>query len=258
MTAPLYSNSEPVLIAVDAAVQPASLAVLRGETVASQTFAAGDVFTDAWLAPALDDCLGAADLRLADVNGFAVTTGPGMFTGIRVGLATCLGLAAPRRLPVAGVLTLEALAAMGCAAETSTRWVASCVDARRGQVYGALYRLPSRCALPLPAAIEPQVADPGIFVEAVAEITATPLLIGSGTRYFRTTETTRGEAANATVDIPPGFSIGTLSEPLAVAAGRLVARAWTPEGPVGCHPPVPHYIRPADVRPARNPLLSAG
>jgi tRNA threonylcarbamoyladenosine biosynthesis protein TsaB len=230
---------------------------MRGETVASQQVAAADMHTDAWLSPAVDACLGAAGLRLADIDGFAVTTGPGMFTGIRVGLATCLGLAAPRRLPVAGVLTLEALAATGSAGVEGTQWIAACVDARRGQVYGALYRLQSSCELPLEAAIEPEVADPGTFIEAVAEITTTALLIGSGTRYFRSEDSTDIGSSDDITLIPPGFAIGHTRELLAISAGRLVARAWTPQGPVGCHPPVPVYIRPADVRRARNPLLSA-
>jgi len=254
MSSSLQSNLEPLLIAVDAAMQPGSVAVVRGqETVDIQT-APPDVHTDAWLLPAIDECLSAAGRELAEINGFAVTTGPGTFTGIRVGLATCLGLAAPRRLPVAGVLTLEALAAMGCA--DGTAWVAPCIDARRGQVYGALYHLEPGCMLPLEAAIEPTVADPDVFAEAVARLTPAPLLIGSGTRYFGAGKMRSEDTVENTVEVPDGFAIGTMSEPLAASTGRLVARGWTLEGPSGCHPPEPVYIRQADVRPPRNPLLS--
>jgi len=232
--------------------------VLRGQEVVAVQTAPPGVHTDAWLSPAIDESLSSAGVQLAEIEGFAVTTGPGTFTGIRVGLATCLGLAAPRRLPVAGVLTLEALAAMGCAGGTA--WVAPCVDARRGQVYGALYRLEPDCMLPLEAAIEPTVSDPDLFVETVARLARKPLLIGSGTRYFREGKTGAGRASGQstvenTVELPDGFAIRPLSEPLAASTGRLVARGWTPEGPSGCHPPEPLYIRQADVRPARNPLL---
>ncbi len=248
------SSPGPALIAVDAATQPASVAVLQGQRVVEIRTAVSDVHTDAWLSPAIDDCLRAAGLEFAEIEGFAVTTGPGTFTGIRVGLATCLGLAAPRRLPVAGVLTLEALAAMGCA--DGTAWIAPCIDARRGQVYGALYHLEPGCRLPFEATIEPTVADPGAFVAAVSDLTPAPLLIGTGTRYFSSGDAGLGSGTEEVTMVPEAFSLGTLSEPLAASTGRLVALGWAPEGPSGCHPPEPVYIRQADVRPARNPLLS--
>jgi tRNA threonylcarbamoyl adenosine modification protein YeaZ len=248
---------EPVLIAVDAAVQPASLAVMRGESVASQALAPSEVHTDAWLSPAIDECLNVSGLRLSEIEGFAVTTGPGMFTGIRVGLATCLGLAAPRRLPVGGVITLEALTAAGASVLEGEHWIAPCIDARRGQVYGALYHVESSCALPLDATIEPGVFDPAAYIEAVAEIASSPRLIGSGTRYFSPANRSQEVAGEEFFEVPAGFSIGAMHEPLAVFVGRLVARGWTPEGPSRCHPPVPVYIRPADVRRGRNPLLAS-
>jgi tRNA threonylcarbamoyl adenosine modification protein YeaZ len=247
-------NQESLLIAVDAATLPASVAVLRGQDVIELRTAVPDVRTDAWLSPAIDECLRCGGLEFAEIDGFAVTTGPGTFTGIRVGLATCLGLAAPRRLPVAGVLTLEALAAMGC--DDGAAWIAPCIDARRGQVYGALYHLETGCALPFGAAIEPTVAAPGHFAEAVSALTSAPLLLGTGTRYFGAAEANLAKATEEVTMVPGTFVMGALSEPLAAAAGRLVARSWTLEGPRGCHAPEPVYIRPADARLGRNPLLS--
>ena len=233
-------------------MQPASVAVLQGQRVVEVRSAVPDVHTDAWLSPAIDECLHAAGLELAEIDGFAVTTGPGTFTGIRVGLATCLGLAAPGRLPVAGVLTLEALASMGCA--SGAAWIAPCIDARRGQVYGALYHLEPGCGLPFEAAIEPTVADPQAFLEAVSGLAPAPLLIGTGTRYFGSGDTGPGSATEEIAAVPEAFALGTLSEPLAASTGRLVARGWTPDGPSGCHPAEPVYIRQADVRLGRNPL----
>ena len=248
------SNPEPILIAVDAAMQPASVAVMQGQGVVEIRTAIPELRTDAWLSPAIDDCLRAAGLEFSEIDGFAVTTGPGTFTGIRVGLATCLGLATPRRLPVAGVLTLEALAAMGCAGGAA--WIAPCIDARREQVYGALYHLEAGCVLPFEAAIEPIVADPAAFAEAVSGLTPTPLLLGTGTRYFASPDAGQENATAELTRVPESFVLGTLSEPLAVSAGRLVARAWTLEGPSGCRAPEPNYIRQADARVGRNPLLA--
>jgi tRNA threonylcarbamoyladenosine biosynthesis protein TsaB len=77
---------------------------------------------------------------LADLGLLAVATGPGSFTGIRVGLAAAQGWAKAFGLPVRGVSVLEALVA---AAQIQTDWAASILDARRGEFFvGLFYRPP--------------------------------------------------------------------------------------------------------------------
>lgn len=76
-------------------------------------------------------------IDLTRVDGFAVTRGPGSFTGLRIGISTVKGLAAATAKPVAGVSTLETLAAQ---AETECELICPMIDARRGEVYWTLYR----------------------------------------------------------------------------------------------------------------------
>ncbi|MBI4442639.1 MAG: tRNA (adenosine(37)-N6)-threonylcarbamoyltransferase complex dimerization subunit type 1 TsaB [Acidobacteria bacterium] len=89
-------------------------------------------------------------LRLSDVTGYAVTTGPGPFTAVRVGLTAVMGLAEAQGKPVVAVSSLETLA---CAAlqkagtsleahgTKSVPWLlAPLLDARRGQIFGAVYQ----------------------------------------------------------------------------------------------------------------------
>jgi tRNA threonylcarbamoyladenosine biosynthesis protein TsaB len=88
------------------------------------------------LLPVVEFLLGVAGAGLTDVDGLAVTVGPGSYTGLRAAIATAKGLALALRLPVAPVGTLDALA---YGAGPRCHPVATCMDARRGRVYGALY-----------------------------------------------------------------------------------------------------------------------
>ena len=70
------------------------------------------------------------------IDGVAVDVGPGLFTGLRVGLATARAIATARNIPTAGVTSLEALAHPH---RRRAGLVAAVVDARRGEVYSAVY-----------------------------------------------------------------------------------------------------------------------
>ena len=74
------------------------------------------------------------DTRIGDVGRFAVASGPGSFTGVRVGLACAKGLAEALGKPLVAVSNLEAIASFG-----SAPLRAALLDARRGEIYGAVY-----------------------------------------------------------------------------------------------------------------------
>ncbi len=90
-----------------------------------------------WLIPAAESVLKKAGLGFKDVDVYAVATGPGSFTGLRIGLTTIKGLAEVYGRRIAPVSRLEALASVAIEASA---WVASFYDAQRGQVFGALFR----------------------------------------------------------------------------------------------------------------------
>src|SRR6267142_1319915 len=75
------------------------------------------------------------------IDVFAVAIGPGSFTGLRIGIATMQGLALVTGRPVIGVSALEALAQIASAALEPGALIASWIDAQRGEIFSALYRV---------------------------------------------------------------------------------------------------------------------
>jgi len=105
-----------------------------------------------------------------------VSIGPGRFTGLRVGLATAKGLAAVAGVPVRPVPTLEALARTGAGPGALA---APALDARRGEVYGALFRLGDRRPVRV---LEDRAEPPEAFAARVRDAAAGEpvLLLGTG------------------------------------------------------------------------------
>lgn len=93
----------------------------------------------AFLTPAIDFCLRQAGVTAADLTGVAVALGPGLYTGMRVGIAAAQGLAHARQLPVVGLNSLDLLAFPFRLVRRDRR-VAAVIDARRGELFWALYR----------------------------------------------------------------------------------------------------------------------
>jgi tRNA threonylcarbamoyladenosine biosynthesis protein TsaB len=90
-----------------------------------------------WLLPAVDELLESSSARLADIDLYAVATGPGSFTAVRIGLTTVKAWAEVFDKPIAPVSRLEALAYH---APGHAQIVASLIDAQKSEVFGALYR----------------------------------------------------------------------------------------------------------------------
>ena len=119
-----------VLLAIDTAAPRLALAVLRdGDRVDTlvEDMATGQAER---LFPALDDLLSRATVTYKDLTRIAVTTGPGSFTGLRIGLSAARGLALALDIPVLGVPSLFALSLT-----SQCDPVAVLLDARRGEAY---------------------------------------------------------------------------------------------------------------------------
>jgi len=130
------------------------------------------------LMPNLEFVLAGANLALNEVELFAVGIGPGNFTGIRIGLATLKGILFPAPKPVVAVNTLKALASK---AAPSNKTIVPLVDARRGEVYYAAYRLGAEET----ATIEPPGISAVEKLHLVLPADDDFLFIGSGLDRYR-------------------------------------------------------------------------
>jgi tRNA threonylcarbamoyladenosine biosynthesis protein TsaB len=123
-----------ILLAIDLTSEYGSVAVRVDEgTAATLTLRSTDGFAHL-IYPAIESVLADAGIELDSVDCFAGASGPGAFTGVRVGLAAVKGLAFALGKPAAGISNLRALSIFGTA-----RRRAVVLDARRGDIFGAVY-----------------------------------------------------------------------------------------------------------------------
>ncbi|HET8922610.1 MAG TPA: tRNA (adenosine(37)-N6)-threonylcarbamoyltransferase complex dimerization subunit type 1 TsaB [Candidatus Acidoferrum sp.] len=152
-----------IVLAIDTCDSRGSVAVLRdGAILGSVTHQTAEDYSS-WLLPAVNRVLREAGIRMEDVDAYAAASGPGSFTGVRVGLTTVKAWAEVYGKPIVGVSRLEAIASQVSAA---TRYVAASANANRGQVFGAIYR---RNVTELERLGDEMVLTPGDFVAAAAE-----------------------------------------------------------------------------------------
>jgi tRNA threonylcarbamoyladenosine biosynthesis protein TsaB len=124
-------------IVVDTADLRGSVAVFNNAELLCLESHSGDEEYSSWLLPAVRRILSSSSLSLSQLGGYAVCAGPGSFTGLRVGLTTVKAWSEIYEKPIAAVSRLEALAMSNGSAEQP--FVAAFIDARRNQVFAALY-----------------------------------------------------------------------------------------------------------------------
>jgi tRNA threonylcarbamoyladenosine biosynthesis protein TsaB len=153
-----------LVLSIDTCDARGSAAVLREGAVLAQAAHEASIEYSSWLLPAVAGVLKEAGIALEGVDGYAVASGPGSFTGVRVGLTTVKAWAEVYAKPVAPVSRLEAMAWL---APQNAAYVATFVDAQRGQVFGAVYRQEEGA---LTRVSDEMVIAPGKFVEEAVRL----------------------------------------------------------------------------------------
>lgn len=149
------------------------------------------------------EAMASADWSFDQLERIAVTTGPGSFTGLRVGLAFAQGLGLALDRPVAGLSTLAALARDAEADPGQTVW--ALIDARRGQVYGQAFR--GDAAMDAPAALALEDAAARIAAagpDLILVGSGAALVGGAGARVIERAAPSPGALARLAADQPQG------------------------------------------------------
>lgn len=126
-----------ITLAFDSTAKIASVAVLDGERVLGECTVDNGLTQSELLLPMAEGLLKTLGLSFSDVGMYAVAVGPGSFTGVRIGVSLVKGLAFGKDIPCVQVSTLDALAKN---LEGLHGIIVPCMDARRAQVYNAIFK----------------------------------------------------------------------------------------------------------------------
>ena len=160
-----------LILALDAALARCSAAVVADGQVAAERQQAGARGHAAVLATMADEVLQAAGCAATELNGVAVTVGPGSFTGLRAAIALAQGIALAAGCSVVGVTLAEALAAGLPPLPEWTLWIT--IGSRRGRIFldrnGTIQSLPLS---ELPAPVKPIAVAGDAAIEVAARLAA--------------------------------------------------------------------------------------
>jgi tRNA threonylcarbamoyladenosine biosynthesis protein TsaB len=126
-----------ITLALDTCDARGSIALLVGRRIVAENSHPSDDEYSSWLLPAVDRLLASNQISHADLAGYAVASGPGSFTGVRIGLTTVKAWSEVYSKPIVPVSRLAVLAEK---APKEAAFVAAFIDAQRKQIFGALYR----------------------------------------------------------------------------------------------------------------------
>ncbi len=215
------------VLAIDTALEACSAAVLDTETgqVTSESLPMVRGHAEA-LMPLIARVMKAADIPFSALDRIAVTTGPGSFTGLRVGIAAARGIALAAEKPVIGLTTLAAYAAPHIAHDDKTAVVVA-IDARHQHVYLQIFGPGGRTL------IAPRIASIADAVRAAS--TGPTRIVGTGANMIA--------AAWPARDTMPAL-VEDRRAPDIVWVGRLAVAADE-----GSSDPKPLYLRAPDAQP---------
>lgn len=212
------------LLAVDTALGACSCAIVDDARVLAHRFEVMERGHAERIAPMVDEAMRETDLAFSDLERLAVTTGPGTFTGQRIGLAFARGLRVALKIPLTGITTLEAMATAAIA-QTGVEYGVAIHDAKRNEVYFELLREDETLISATIATFEDALA-------AISNATCNAKLVFAGTAAEAAAIKYEGEAIVTPIRQP---------DALWVARIALTREAMN-------EAPKPLYLRPPDAK----------
>jgi len=212
------------ILAVDTALGACSVAVLDDARVLAHRYQVMERGHAEALAPMVKEAMQASGISFADLDRLAVTTGPGTFTGQRVGLAFMRGLRVALKKPLVGITTLEAMCAAAMA-EANASYAAAVHDARREEAYLAVT---SANGVLIAPEILPMQDVTGRIAAAIPQDAAVAVA---------------GTCAEIVAGTVPTAQLTSIRQPDALWVARLAIMAPAPAGA-----PHPLYLRAPDAK----------
>lgn len=170
------------ILGIDSSGLVASVAIVEDDVLLAEYTTDYKKTHSQTLLPMLEEVRRMIDLDMNSLDAIAIASGPGSFTGLRIGSATAKGLGLALRKPLVEVPTLEGLAWNLCGTD---RLVCPLMDARRNQVYGAAYEfVPEREGFRLQTVIPQSPADIGEMMERINQKNRPVFFLGDGVPVY--------------------------------------------------------------------------
>ncbi|MCH2326560.1 MAG: tRNA (adenosine(37)-N6)-threonylcarbamoyltransferase complex dimerization subunit type 1 TsaB [Rhodospirillales bacterium] len=226
------------ILGFDTATSACSAAVWEDGRIAARRFEPMSRGQSERLMPMVREVLSEAGADFPDLDLLAVTTGPGAFTGLRIGLAAARGMALAGDLACFGVTTLDAVAAGVSETERQKANVLVVLDSKRAEVYAQAFRSDLR---PLSEAQALMPADLAALM-ATGEGDADRVLV-AGDGAGQVIQALKDKGIEAVLSTAPGV-------PDAATVAAIAAERWSSDQPA--EPLRPLYLRPPDAKASKN------
>lgn len=219
-----------IILSVDTSSDVASAAITDDEKVIGEININTKKTHSQTIMPMIDSLLKQSELDISDIDLIAAANGPGSFTGLRIGVSAVKGLAHAAKIPVVGVSILEAMAYNLPFCEY---YISPIMDARRQQVYNAVYKWENGelCEHKPPRALS--VEELSEELEALGEKT---VFVGDGVRAYR--DVLKEKLGDKAIFAPVG-AVGQRASGLCVPAKKLYDENKT----LSCYELKPFYLR---------------
>jgi tRNA threonylcarbamoyladenosine biosynthesis protein TsaB len=220
-----------IVVGIETSTPQTSVAIGTEHEIVARASVAGPARQES-VTPLLADLLRRSELTLSRVGGIAVGIGPGLFTGLRVGVETAKTLAQVTGVPIVGITSLDALA---YPVRFTPRTIAAVIDARRGEVFSAIYR-----AVPGGVVREREylVHEPDRLAAELQALPGEVLAVGNGAMLYR--DVFEGTASRIE------FASSVAAHPDAAALVELAVPRFLREEHDRSFDIVPMYLRKSD------------
>jgi tRNA threonylcarbamoyladenosine biosynthesis protein TsaB len=223
--------AKPLLLALETSGQCGSIALVTPERCLAEYSLNSPLTHSRRLLAGMQDLLNAAGFTLEDLDGLAVSIGPGSFTGLRIGLGTIKGLAMATCLPLITIPTLDGLAAQ---LPFATGHICPIIDARKKEVFAAIYQ--RQAGGELQRTTDYLAIAPARLAE---RIQAPTIFIGDGILPYQ--ELFQDKLGSKAIFAPTALYFAR-----AASIGMLALDRWQSQDCIDPHRAVPLYVRASE------------